>query len=1324
LRREITVVADKLQELFQIVFDTSGAEGVTKLVATLRSLANTGDEADAKLSPLADELERIGQTKEAIATLTSTKAALAETGDAIAKTQQQLQALNIALLDPKASKSFTKEANAAQASLVRLTAQQKEQQLELTKAQGIIARSGIDTRNLASANEELGARAANVAKQAQLIVPALQQSGAAAKETAAGFAEIVEKSSFLSRVVEQVKGVVAAVAGLFVLEKARTAIEEIVAEGDKVARLRGQFEAAFGGVAAGADAFERVNAMAQNLPLSLDEIQAAAIRAKKQGLDPFDGTLESLVASNAKFGGDIGSLNARIDLLGKATQRGTLSLKDLVSLQQDGIPAAQLLGDALGKTSDEVLDLAKSGQLGRNAVSLLIDALGRAGAADAAGEMGLLSTLVTKVKDEWQDFLGLIAESGAYDFVKQQIGAINNALRSGLADGSLKSAAQGISDTIVGVGRAIVGTTKFVVDHAAAIGVAIRGYVLFRATLLALDLAGAAAKFLSLSDSAKRAGDAAAEAAAESGGFGKLGARIKAIPKAIQIAIVVAAVDEALTQVEALIEKSKEYYETQNLQKSIDADIAAQREKLAVRAAAIADQLKGAADTQIASAEQLAGMSRDQAAAYIEQLQNATRYYTALRIQADQAGDSSGVSAATSVLQSLGVALQSAQAQYQSLDEAIKASNATVAGAVSRFDQLKTSGLSAAESVAGAFEHVEIPTPQGVDDVLSILQQISIRSRDARNAVQSELVEALTKLDQQDLRNFQNNVTQRLAEAKGKADELKLALGAALQASLQKLGLSAQQSGVQITKVGEDLIATFDDIVRNADSSSQQVQLAFAQALSKASTEGEVSALQASLTAAFGAGKISAEQFAAASEASGRALADIRAGAIEASASLDGMGTSGETNAQRISSALQDARDKLVVEANGIAKAINDALASGDEAGANALRAQFKSVDAELQSLNSRIDSVGSHLSDIGKKPIPAPDASQFKAGVRDIEQSVGEAANAFAGNAKNAEDAVNNISGALGNALSAQAAYMSEFAQQGNALQEFTRATREFFDGAGTFSQQAIADSTGIIRYGEAVAQAGKIIQSQIDQQKVEVQGLAEQWQNLTDQQILQRKQSGQSLDTLAESLRGDAAAAREGYSAFTLLGRADLSPLSSALDAAAQKVEQLKERAVEAKQELSDMASSIQDQIDQANGDQVSIEQRRFENQLKQIKDLAEQSGTLNSEEYRKAVERAKELHDINLRNIRDEADAKKAADSGTSTTNSGGGNAGGGPGGGTNSGGGGGISRQVLDLNVNGKNLQGVDFDDPATQKKVTAVVLNVLRNAAKSTGRFAG
>lgn len=1302
-------MADSFKELFQIVFDTAGDEGVAKLAATLRSLADTGADADPKLAALATQLDRIGEAQEASKNLIATRIALSQTTDELEKATAKLPELYAQFGTTGASaETMGKAFDRAQTNIEQLTLKQAAQRLELQKAEGIFAKNGLETNNLAAANAELGKRATEAANAAQVLVPALNKTGEGAKETAAGFGEVVEKSSLLRKAVETVRDVLVTIAGFVALEKVADGIKEVVAEGDKIERLGAQFANAFGGVKEGAEALERVDEIGDSVALSLDDVQASAIRAKKQGLDPLDGTLKGLIQSNAKFGGDVQSLNGLIDLFGKATAKGELSLKDLLSLQEQGIPAAKLLGQAMGKTSDEILALAKSGQLGRSSIGLLTDALAKAGAEDASNQLSLVSTLVVKIKDQWQDFLGTIAQSGAYDFVVGKLKAINLAIKAGIADGSLKATAQSISNTIVSIGNAAAGATRFVIDHAEAIGTAVKAYLVFKSTLLAIDLATAAAKMFDFGAAVSTAGKAAEDAASESGGLGKLGARIKALPKAIQIAVAVEAVDFALTNIEALITKGNEFYALQDQLKQQDVDIAAQRAALAAKAAPIAAQLKAFADTQIASAAQLETQSQAQSQAYIEQLQNAIRYYNALRIQQQQSGDTAGADATTERLKALGVAVGEAQQHLKDLTASLTNSGAAVREVVDRFDELRTKGVSSADAVASAFDGIEIRTPEGFQQTLDIVKQISVRSRDAKDAVQSELVVALGKLNASDLREFKEKVTARLQEAKGSADALKTSLGAAIQVAFEKLGLSAEQAGQKISSSGKDIISSFDLIATSAGASADKVQLAFAAALSQASTTGEVQALERRLQELFDTGKIGADQFGVAMAAAGRKTAEIQAAATVASASLDGVGKAGETAAARISGALQDARDDLIVQENQLSAQLTAALAAHDDELAASLNARIKEVSSQIDTLNTKIGEIAS----------PEIKAPNFKP-VTDGLGSVAQAQHAVIDTSDTASRAIADMAKETGDSLNGVTADLSNFSD--NARQQFAEAQ----DAALQFG---ISNEAGLRQYVIAVDQAYGKIQTEIALQKQGAEALQESWANLSDEQLRAAAGTSDGLSELSAELETVAANARAGAGQFSLLNSADLSQIEQAASSVAQRVQQISQQAESAKASLADMANSFQQQIDQINGNLADAEDLQFQNQLDQLKQQAEQAGVLNSQEYNDAVARATELHNLKLQQIAEEAAAKQKADAATQASSAAASSAGSGGGGDALPAGGDASNSKTINLTLSGKDLGVIDPNNQAQLnalvQKLIPVILQQIKTAARATGAFGG
>ncbi len=271
--------------------------------------------------------------------------------------------------------------------------------------------------------------------------------------------------------------------------------------------------------------------------------------------------------------------------------------------------------------------------------------------------MQTLGAQTQKVKDEFDDFLELIAKSGAYDFVVGKLKEINEAFKKGLESGKLQEAAKSISDALIALGNAIIGVTKFLVDHRAGILEAAEAYAIFRGALLATNLIEAGSNWVKLTLATKAHTIALGEAAVAQGTYAT------AAKSADAAALAAAAGGGGLSQarfadqrhpeehpdrsrcrrhregsrtpqrtstqsIKGNNELAKQYNDTED---EIIADRAAPGRDLA----GVTQQLKRFADT----ADRERGSARrkepgNRVRTYIDSLQNATRYFAALRAQA------------------------------------------------------------------------------------------------------------------------------------------------------------------------------------------------------------------------------------------------------------------------------------------------------------------------------------------------------------------------------------------------------------------------------------------------------------------------------------------------------------------------------------------------------------------------------------------------------------------------------------------------------------------------------------------------------------------
>lgn len=1295
------------QELLQLVIQTQGKGDVADLAKTLYDVGQSSSVSAPQAQALLEKIAAIGEQSSAASGLAGLKAELAETGDAFVAARlkvEQLEAQFDAADAPSAR--LVAQMEKARASVASLQAQFNSQQAAVTNAENALAAAGLSAENLDVTERELQASLAGVNAEAIELVGSFNAASAAGEREALTMSEISDRNAVLRAGFDQLKTLLLTFGSILAFEKIKEDVGEILDTGDKFAKWGAEFSAAFGSAQQGEDALVKVKELAEQTPLSLDQVTQAALQAKKEGLDPFDGSLQSIIATSLQYGGNAETVSTLITALGRSANQGGLNIRTLTTLQQQGIPAAQLLGNAMGKTAEEITELAKTSKLGSDAVATLISQLGKQNTGALDAQMQLLGTQVVKVKDDYDEFLELIAKSGAYDFVVGKLGDLNTAFKKGLEDGSLQEAAKAISDDLIAVGNALIKVTRFAVDHGTAIKNTAEAYVAFKVALLGVDLVDAAAKFAELTVAVKETGTAAEAAASGTGGIGKLNTAISKIPRNIQIGLAIVGAAEAIKSTLDVLDTTREYIALLKEQlhaRQDDSDLQAQ---LVAKAAVVAQQTAAAANLQIATAEQLAAKNRDQSAAYVQSLQDAVRYYTAIQIQDKALGDSAGAQAASDKVKAYSAAIQDATTHQKELSDSIDESAGKVGTVVDRYDELSAHGNSAATAITGAFDGIDIGTPKGLTETVDILKQVSARGKDAADAVTGELVTALSKLDAADLSNVQKNLEDLFAQGKVSAQTLDTFLNATLQTSLKSIGLTAEQSGSSFTDAGKKIIADFTNVAANARSTSDQIQLAFATGLSKLSTGGEVEALKTQLQDAFGSGLISAQQLQSGMDAAGRKIAGLQAAAIEAGAGLDGMGTVGQTSSQKIVLALEDARDKVAASATQIAADITAALASGSDP--TQLKANLKEAEAEIATFDTRIKAA-SESGDKGFKATAAS-ARQAQQATTDAGDAAADASKQYDGFADTGEEGFADLTQAMANTR-------AEFSK-------ISDAAAAFYDQSlkGNFELTTESDSAGagFQRTAEAMAAAAKETTDQITNQRSQLQAEITDIDNVGTSSTAGFGQFGTSSDAAAAKMKSLVADIQNGTYDAGLLGQADLAPLQQALQEAIQRTQQLADAAKQAKDDFTSLGSQLQDDLDSASGNDTAVEDRRFQKQLADIKAAAQAAGELNSAQYRQDVQNANDLHALKLKQIQEQ----QAAQSGSTT--SGGSSSPSSPsgvgGGSSDSGGGASLgTTHTVNVTINGTDLGNMtQAQAEQAAAVITPHVVRVIINAKRNGG----
>ncbi|QYK02800.1 tape measure protein [Shewanella psychrotolerans] len=437
-------MADKTLELaLRIVAEATGKQHIEALVDELKRIGQESDVANPKAAALATELDGLANQQELINSFKQSR-------NELEQQELALTAAALGLQDLKQRASETdqpfvqlaRSIDTAEKELEQMQAELAKQSASHTKLQNALSKSGIDYNNLTTAQRKLGAELDGAGRKVDKFAGQLERGDTKARDNAASLRGVV--------------GQVTALAGAYVgLDRVAQAIKDVFATGDQFERLGVQMNAVMGSFESGKQATDWVKTFARDVPLQLNEVNQAFVKAKAFGLDPMNGTMKAIVDQAFKLGGGFQEVEGITLALGQAWAKQKLQGEEILQLIERGVPVWDMLAKVTGKNSQELQKLSEQGKLGRDVMKALIDEMGRASEGSAAAQMALLSGQVSNLKDNLTSFYNDIAQSGALDWLKGQISDLNAEFAAMAADGRLKQWAQQVSDTIVTIGSAV-----------------------------------------------------------------------------------------------------------------------------------------------------------------------------------------------------------------------------------------------------------------------------------------------------------------------------------------------------------------------------------------------------------------------------------------------------------------------------------------------------------------------------------------------------------------------------------------------------------------------------------------------------------------------------------------------------------------------------------------------------------------------------------------------------------------------------------------------------------------------------------------------------
>lgn len=435
-----------LEVALKIVAQATGKQHISGMVDELNKVASSSKDGGKEAAALANELETLANQQELINSFQKSSSELEKNELAVVAAAQALEKLQQEAKDTdKPFVQLAKAIGAAEDDLSQMRSELSKQTSKHKALQKQLEKSGVNSKNLTAKKRELAAEFTKTGKKIDSYKNKLKQGSAAEKAHAQNLDNITGK-------------LVALTAAYVGLNQVSSAITDIFSTGDKFERLGIQMDALMGSIEGGDAATQWVKEFTANTPLQLSDVSKAFVKLKAFGLDPMDGTMQAITDQAFKLGGSFEEVEGISLALGQAWAKQKLQGEEILQLVERGIPVWDLLEKATGRNAVELQKMSSAGELGRDVIKKLIDEMGKDSVGSAEANMALLSGQISNAKDNIDQFYNLITESGAMDWLKAQLTAINTKFKEMTEDGSLQEWAQSISDTIVATGEAIKST--------------------------------------------------------------------------------------------------------------------------------------------------------------------------------------------------------------------------------------------------------------------------------------------------------------------------------------------------------------------------------------------------------------------------------------------------------------------------------------------------------------------------------------------------------------------------------------------------------------------------------------------------------------------------------------------------------------------------------------------------------------------------------------------------------------------------------------------------------------------------------------------------
>lgn len=527
------------------------------------------------------------------------------------------------------------------------------------------------------------------------------------------------------------------------------------------------------------------------------------------------------------------------------------------------------------------------------------------------------------------------------------------------------------------------------------------------------------------------------------------------------------------------------------------------------------------------------------------------------------------------------------------------------------------------------------------------------------------------------------------AEANAAAREQERA-AAAVADALKALGVDLEQVRTGLSKTEREALGAFRTIAESTEATAEALRASIIAALQEIESPAGLKALQGDLTKLAQSGRLTGadlEQLNQAQEDLNRVLTDGAGSTRAFNSSLDDLkGRYGElteqTNrleqafedlgvksAQALSRAADESRTSFAEIERGYKKGevsltkvkeafvayAKDAVAAAEAAG-KPIDPLLKARAAALGLSDELAKLAGTYRATGEEAGIAAAKIAQSGQAAKSAAAGAQVAAEASAVAVKKAKEESASFAAAVGGILNNWQERLGKWSDQArNAFNDFIDGSKAAVVQGSTPLEQALHKTEaalnrvvktdhGFVGWADRVADKALQIELAFLNEAVAAEKTEASIQKLIEAEQLSAGELAQ-LERLA----------RSSADQFNLLDQSRLDSLNGAINAAKGKLSELKDEALAVREELEGLGDTLQDEIDRLKGREDAIEQRRYQEQLERIEELADRGGQAASEEAELAKARANELHALRMSQLREQAEerARGQAQSSNATT-----------------------------------------------------------------------